>query len=112
MDTHDYPSMPNLFQQHARLAANSRRVQEVVDGHLNNIERLFDATTAEDWSVVGEVSQFLAELSPEGENGNLVHIARKVCDELRQEPTGPHGPAHLAKLLAECRAVQLRRGTR
>ena len=109
MDTSDYPSVPDLSQLHARLASNSRRVQEVVDGQLCSIERLFDATTNENWPMVAEVSRYLAGLASEGDDGELVHIARKVCDELHQGPPGPHGPVHLAKLLAECRAAQRRR---
>ena len=109
MDTSDYPSLPNLTLMHVRLAANSRRVQEVVDGQLCSLERLLKATANENWPLVEEVSQVLAHLPPKGEDGNLVLTARKVVDELQEGTPGPHGPAHLAKLLAECRAAQRRR---
>lgn len=109
MDTSDYPSLPNLTQIHARLAGNSRRVQEVVDGQLCSLERLLQATANENWLLVEEVSQFLADLPPKGEDGALARTARKVYDELQEGPPGPHGPIHLAKLLAECREAHRRR---
>ncbi len=109
MDTSGYPSLPNLAQMHVRLAANSRRVQEVVDGQLCSLERLLEATADGNWHLVKEVSQFLAHLPPKGTDGKLAKIARKVVDELQEGAPGPHGPAHLAKLLGECRAAQKRR---
>jgi hypothetical protein len=109
MDTSEYPSLPNLAQMHVRLAANSRRVQEVVDGQLCSLERLLKATANENWPLVKEVSHFLAHLPPKGEDGSLVLTARQVYEELQQGVPGPHGPVHLAKLLAECRAAQRRR---
>ena len=52
MDTSDYPSMPNMAQLFARLAANNRHVLGVVDDQLNSTQRLFDATIARDWQIV------------------------------------------------------------
>ena len=43
MDTDRYPSLPDLAQIHARLSANSRRVEAVVDTQLQGIERLLSA---------------------------------------------------------------------
>jgi hypothetical protein len=105
MDTSNYPSLPNISQLFARLAINNRRVLDVVDGQLNNIERLFDATIAQDWILVEKVSRYLVEHT---NDQGLKRTARKVCNEFNHGPPGPNGPQHLAQLLAECRTLQQR----
>ena len=106
MDTSDYPSLPNLNQIHARLAANSRRVEEVIDSQLDGIERLFTATIAQDWDAVAEASQFLAELQPEDVSLDVVREARHVYEELSHADKGAKQPKHLAKLLDACRVAR------
>ncbi|MGI9430004.1 MAG: hypothetical protein ACR2NM_15185 [Bythopirellula sp.] len=107
MDTSDYPSLPNLNRLHASLAANSRRVEAVVDSQLAGIERLFTAMVAEDWPAVAEASQILAQSKPEQVGVDVIRAARHVCDELRHSPDGSaHQPKHLSSLLAACRAVR------
>ena len=64
MDTSEYPSLPNLHQLHVRLAANSLHVEAVIDSQLDGIERLFSASTAQDWPAVAEASRLLAEAKP------------------------------------------------
>jgi len=105
MDTSEYPSMPNISQLFARLAANNRRVLDVVDDQLISTQKLFDATIARDWQLVEKVSRYLAD---HANDQSLERSARKVVDELKQGPPGIHGPQHLAQLLAECRMLQQR----
>ena len=111
MDTSDFPSLPNLNQLHARLAANSRHVEAVIDSQLDGIERLFSATTAEDWSAVAEASRYLAELNPDRVGPDVIREARHVVDELSREELGHTSegakqPKHLASLLAACRLAR------
>ncbi len=116
MDTSDLnsttkPSLPNLNQLHARLAANSRHVEAVIDSQLDGIERLFSATTAEDWSAVAEASRYLAGLKPERVGPDVIREARYVLDELSREEhshvaAGTKQPKHLASLLAACRLAR------
>ena len=106
MDTSDYPSLPNLAQVHARLAANSRRVESAVDAQLDGIERLFMATTAGDWEAIAEASRYLAKQDPGHLDGEVIRQARQVCDELAQARSRTQPPNHLATLLAACRAVR------
>ncbi len=105
-DTSGYPSLPNLGRIQVKLATNSCRVEKIVDGQLCSLERLLKATANENWSLVEEVSQLLATRPNEGEEGNLARTASMVFNELQEGPPGPHGPVHLDKLLAECRAAQ------
>ncbi len=100
MDTSDYPSLPNISQLLARLAVNNLRVLDVVDGQINSAQRLLEATIAQDWQQVKEVSRFLAD---HASDQGLARTARLVCDELSQGLSGPRGPRHLAQLLAACR---------
>lgn len=103
MDTNEYPSLPNLSQIHARLSANSRRVEEIVDSQINGIERLLNATIAEDWEAVTEATRYLASQRPNEVSAELIEQARRVFEELNQAPHGTKKPKHLANLLSACR---------
>lgn len=106
MDTNDYPSLPNLAQVHARLSANSRRVEAVVDAQLGGIERLLSATIAEDWEAVAHATRYLAEQDPEEVGTEIIREARYVFEELSQAPLRTKKPKHLANLLAACRTAR------
>lgn len=107
MDTSKYPSLPKLAKMHARLAVDSRRVENVMDDHLDGIDRLLSACEAEDWPAVAHISEYLSNLTPDQENTKVVHTARQLCDELsRREGAGQTAPKHLDKLLDACRAVR------
>ena len=108
MDTSDYPSLPKLNQLHARLAANSRHIEAVIDSQIDVIERLFSASTAGDWRAVAEASCYLAQLQPDQVGPDIIREARHVFEELGHAPTGPKQPRHLGPLLAACRAVRKR----
>lgn len=108
MDTTEYPSLPNLARMHARLAEDSRRVERIVDGQMDVIERLFHATTAQDWKSVANVSRTLASLEPEFVSEEVVSHARQVYEELAHTAGNLNQPKHLAALLAACRAVRIR----
>ena len=106
MDTSDYPSLPNLAQVHARLAANSRRVSAIVDAHLDGIERLFAAASVGDWEAIAQASRYLAKQDPAHLDGEVIRQARQVCDELAQVRTRSRPPKHLSTLLQACRSVK------
>ncbi len=106
MDTTDYPSLPKLAKMHARLAVDSRRVENTMDAQLDGIGRLLSACDAEDWQAVAHISEYLAKLTPDLENAQVVHTARQLCDNLRREEAQQTAPKHLDKLLAACRAVR------
>ena len=108
MDTSDYPSLPNLAQVHARLAANSRRVEALVDSQLHGIERLLRASTEGDWNAVAETSRYLSELDPEEVGIELVKQARRVCQELSRRSSAKKRPKHLSGLLDACRSVRIK----
>ncbi len=114
MDTADYPSLPNLARMHSRLAVDSRRVEQLVDRHLDAIERLFDAAVAEDWSGIASATKMLAGLSPEATTADVVSAdvlneARQLYEELTHTPRGTKQPKHLAGLLDACRRFRLSR---
>lgn len=106
MDTHEYPSLPHLAQAHARLAAQSRRVEQIVDAHLDGIERLFHATTSGDWEAIALASRFLAKQDPAHLGEEVIRQARQVCDELAHARSRTRPPKHLASLLAACRSAR------
>jgi hypothetical protein len=108
MDTTDYPSLPSLTRLHAQLAVDSRRVEQIVDGQADVIERLFHATIAEDWAGVTNATRLLANLKPGQITAEVVDEARKLYEELTHEQAGLRKPKHLANLLAACRAVRSR----
>ncbi len=110
MDTSEYPSLPNLAQVHARLAAQSRRVEQLVDAHLDGIERLFHAATAGDWEAIALASRYLAKQDPTHLDGEVIRQARHVCEELARARSRTRPPKHLASLLAACRSARQSRG--
>ncbi len=105
MDTNKYPSLPNLSQMHSRLASNSRRVEAVVDGQLDGIERLFSAATAEDWEAVAKATRYLADLEPDQIDGDVIRTARQLSQEIGSA-SDVKRPKHLASLLEACRVVR------
>ena len=106
MDSSEYPSLPELSQIHARLSANSRRVEAVVDAQLQGIERLLSATIAEDWEAVAEATRYLADQNPEDVGSEIIREARTVYEEMSQAPHATQKPKHLVNLLAACRAAR------
>lgn len=109
MDTSDYPSLPNLARMHARLAADSRQVERIINSQLDAIERLFYASTLEDWQAVASVSRQLASCSSEEVSPEVVQQAQQLLEELNTHPAaGLKQPKHLAGLLAACREVRAR----
>ena len=109
MDTSDYPSLPNLAQAHARLAADNLRVESLIDAQLDSIERLFVATTADDWQAIAEATRHLAEMSPEEMGEDVIQTARQLSQELNNSKSKPlKAPKHLDNLLAACRAARQR----
>ena len=103
MDTQDYPSLPNLAQVHARLAANSRRVEKVVDAQLDGIQRLFHAATTGDWEAIAQASRWLAKQDPAHLDHEVISQARHVCDELARARSRKNPPKHLPNLIEACR---------
>ena len=110
MDTSDYPSLPNLTQTHVRLAANSRRVEEIVDSHLQGIEQVLRASVAGDWQTVAETSHYLAGLDPEEVGVDVVKHARQVCQELSHQGSTTKPPKHLSHLLQACSSARNKKG--
>jgi hypothetical protein len=106
MDTSEYPSLPKLAQAHARLAAQSRRVEQVVDTHLDGIELLFHAATSGDWEAIALAARRLARQDPARLGEEVPRQARLVCEELAQTRARNRPPKHLASLLAACRLAR------
>jgi len=106
MDTGKYPSLPKLSQMHSRLASNSRRVEAVIDSQFDGIERLFSASTAEDWEAVAKATKYLANLEPDQIDSSVIRTARQLSQEIGSATSSVKQPKHLANLLAACRAVR------
>ena len=106
MDTSEYPSLSNLAQAHARLAAQSRRVEQLVDAHLDGIERLFSAAIAGDWEAIAMASRYLAKQDPAHLGEEIARQARLLCEELARARSRTRPPKHLATLLAACRSMR------
>ena len=106
MDTDELPSLPNLAKMHALLAVNNRRVEAVVDARLDAVERLFSATTSEDWEAVAKATKFLAALDPNEIDENILRTAQKLCEEIGREKEKMKRPKHLSTLLEACRAAK------
>lgn len=106
MDVDQYPSLPHLAQAQARLAAQCRRVEQLVDAHLDGIERLFHAATTGDWEAIATASRYLAKQDPAHLDHEVIRQARQVCEELARAKSRSRSPKHLASLLAACRTAR------
>jgi hypothetical protein len=104
----DYPSLGRLARLSAQLAAQSARVTAIVDGQLDQVERLFRAAVKPDWQEVASAVQHLASQPRSSENAAVIRSAAKVRDALRTDPTGVKAARSLAKLLDACRAARRR----
>jgi len=103
------PSLQNLAQTHARLAANARRVEEIVDSQLDGIERLFSAATSGDWEAIAQASRYLAKQDPAHVDGEVIRQAGQLCEELARARSRKQGPKQLARLIEACRHARRRR---
>lgn len=110
MDTNEYPSLPNLARMHARLAADCLRVMRIVDFHTDVVERLFRASTAENWLEVARTAQILSQLPPQKVSAQIVAEAKAVYGELASFSGGFKKPTHLSKLMAACRELRISDG--
>lgn len=108
MDTTDYPSLAQLSRLNAQLAMHCTRVDAVINGQLDVVERLFRAATDHDWEAVARASQDLALQPVNGENSAVVQTAWRVCEALRRDPSGGRAASKLAALLSACRATKTR----
>lgn len=107
MDSTEYPSLGRLARLNAQLAVQASRVGAVVDGQLDQLERLFRAAASHDWEAVGRVSRELANVPLRGEvTASLARTAGKVCEALRLDPSGAAADRPLAKLIDACRAAK------
>lgn len=59
--SHD--ALPNISQLNAKLAADNQRVNLWVDGLVERIDKIVDATMRSDWMEVKRLSQFIARSS-------------------------------------------------
>ena len=109
MQEQPYPSLQNLAKSHARLAADSRRVEEIVDSQLDGIERLFSAATTGDWEAIAQASRYLAKQDPAHLDAEIIRHARELCSELAAARSRQAGPKQLARLIDACRTVRQRR---
>lgn len=104
MDPNSYPSLQSLAKSHAQLAANSRRVEKIVEAQLDGIERLFQAATTGNWESIAQASRYLAKQDPAHLDEEVIRHARKLCDELARARARPTEPKSLAKLIVACRS--------
>jgi hypothetical protein len=56
-------SLPNIAHLNAKLAADNQRVNQWVDGLVERIDKIVDATMRSDWMEVKRLSQFIARSS-------------------------------------------------
>jgi hypothetical protein len=104
--------LPNLNRINARLSVNSRRVEAVVDSQLDGIERLFSATTAEDWKGVAEAARLLAQQQSDRLGPEVIRAAQYVFEELAHATHATaRQPKHLDRLLAACRLAKMKRSS-
>jgi hypothetical protein len=56
-------TLPNLAQLNTRLAADNFRVNQWIDGLVERIDRIVDATMRSDWMEVKRLAGFIAKSS-------------------------------------------------
>lgn len=75
-------STPDLAGLNSQLAANTARVSQYVETLSTRVDRLVDATMAEDWQEVRRLSDHLARNSNNYGYEAIGERARRVCDEM------------------------------
>ncbi|HEX6963289.1 MAG TPA: hypothetical protein VF175_15585 [Lacipirellula sp.] len=109
MDLSEYPSLGRLARMNAQLLAHNQTVATVVDGQLDDVERLLRAATDGNWDALLRLSEELAEQPHDRADNTVVRSARKVRDALRRDPSGGKASEPLSELLAACRVAKQRR---
>jgi hypothetical protein len=56
-------TLPNFSQLNAKLAVDNQRVNQWIDGLVEHIDNLVDATTRSDWMEVKRLSEYIARAS-------------------------------------------------
>lgn len=106
MDSSSYPSLLSLLHAQARLAADVHRVGAIMDGLLDDVERLFRAATRQDWDVITAVTRRLAKSRPADTNVQVVAAAKLLSRSIRKSRPIGDAPVQLAALLQACRDLQ------
>ncbi|MBX3435302.1 MAG: hypothetical protein KF847_18440 [Pirellulales bacterium] len=113
MNSAEYPSLPSLAGCHAQLAADAMRVEQLVDAHLDEVERLFRAAAAGDWDAVAKLARQLAARPADPEQAEVVVAAKALARDFRRDRPTRAAEAHLNQLLQACRSLKERqRGER
>jgi hypothetical protein len=55
--------LPNFAHLNAKLAVDNQRVNQWIDGLVDHIDNLVDATTRSDWMEVRRLSEYIARAS-------------------------------------------------
>lgn len=58
-----HETLPNIAQLNAKLAVDNQRVNQWVDGLVERLDKIVDATLRSDWMEVKRLSQFIARSS-------------------------------------------------
>lgn len=80
-------TLPDISQLNARLAADNHRVNQWVDGLVERIDKIVDATMRSDWMEVKRLSDFIARSSATygfpllAENAERLSAASEQQDE-------------------------------
>ena len=72
---------PDLTSLNSQLAANTARVSQYVETLTTRVDKLVEATMAEDWQEVRRLSDHLAQNSINYGYPAIGARARRVCDE-------------------------------
>jgi hypothetical protein len=110
VDLTEYPSLGRLARMNAQLMAHTQAIAMVVEGQLDEVERLVRAASDRNWDAVRRLSEELAEQPHDRADQAVARSARKVRDALHRDPSGRKAGQPLGDLLAACREARLRRG--
>lgn len=77
--------LPNIAQLNAKLAADNQRVNQWVDGLVERIDKLVDATMRSDWMEVKRLSMFIARSSAIYGYPLLAENAERVAEAANEQ---------------------------
>lgn len=106
MDSSEYPSLLSLMLAQTQLANDAYRVGQIIDGLLDDVERLFRAATRQDWEVIARITRRLARRQTLQTGEAVIAAARQLSRTIRKDRPTKHSPQLLAELLQACRDMR------
>ena len=99
--------LPDIKKLNARLARNNAWVVSFIEGLMGNVDKLLEATQAEDWEEVRRQTAYLADSSQAYGFPDVAESAMQVYEALDNGADTVEVKRHLIRLVSQCGTIRM-----